>query len=461
MHRKLSSIWLVLHVILFLLFWSLLLGFPALAEESMHRHQDNRHPVNTKKAETNGIQRYDSKRLILFTDIDPAKARELVKLVDLVYPAWELQFGQLPEARDKSEFQITGYLMQDPDKFLKAGLLRRNPASIVHGQNDGYEFWMHDQEWDYYREHLLLHEATHCVTQCPEGAGQEIRPLWFIEGMAEYFGTHQLVETQTPAQKTLKFGVIPPSAKATHGFGRIEMIRAECEAGRALSADEVLLLGPKEFSESRSTPYAWSWALCTFLATHPATAEEYRTVCQQWDTAQFQRTFQKFWNKHKTVIDSDWELFRESLCYGFDLPRGATLRGDVTPLAAGASRDISIQADHGWQSTGIAVRAGQSIQISATGRVTLQQTTQPWESEPSGISIRYSEGSPIGRLLAAVQRSTPDKSGPIRHWEFFDIAAGATVPVSAAGTLYLRVNDRWNELADNSGEYRVEVTASP
>ena len=441
-----------------LILWLWAAPLPA-QDESMHRHIDNRPKVNTQKAESNGIQRYDSKRLILFTDIDPAKARELVKLVDQVYPAWEIQFGKLPEARDKSEFQITGYLMQDPDKFLQAGLLRRNPASIVHGQNDGYEFWMHDQEWDYYREHLLLHEATHCVTQCPEGADQDIRPLWFIEGMAEYFGTHQLVEVGTPVKPTLKFGVIPPSAAAAHGFGRIEMIRAECEAGRALSAADVLELGPKEFSESRTTPYAWSWALCTFLATHPATAVEYRTVCQQWDTAQFQRTFRQFWSRHQTVIESDWELFRESLCYGFDLPRGATARGVATPLNAGATRELKLLPDHGWQTTGIAVRAGQSIQLSATGRVTLQQSTKPWESEPAGISIRYSEGRPIGRLLVAVQRSTPAPAGPVRHWQFFDTAAATTLPDAAAGTLYLRVNDRWNELADNTGEYRVQITA--
>jgi hypothetical protein len=437
----------------------LLLVMPAAAEETMHRHIDNRRPVNTQKAETNGIQRYESKRLILLTDIDPAKARELVKLVDQVYPAWELQFGQLPEARDKSPFQITGYLMKDTDKFQKAGLLRRNPASIVHGQSDGYEFWMYDQEWDYYREHLLLHEATHCVTQCPEDANQEIRPLWFIEGMAEYFGAHQLVETGTPVKKTLKFGVIPPRPEVAHGFGRIEMIRMECEAGRALSAADVLELGVKEFSESRSTPYAWSWALCTFLATHPATSAEYRTVCQQWDTTQFNRTFNQFWTRHRSVIDSDWELFRESLCYGFDLPRGATSRGEATPLVTGASREVKLHADQGWQGTGITVQAGQSVQISATGRVILKQTPQPWESEPTGISIRYSEGRPIGRLLAAVQRSTPAKTGPIRHWEFFNIAAGTTLNISDAGTLYLRVNDRWNELADNTGEYRVQISA--
>ncbi len=428
------------------------------AEEVLHRHQDDRPRVNTQKAQTNGILRYDSKRLILYTDIEPEQARTVVTLVDQVYSTWEYQLGQFPEARDKSEFQITGYLMKDPNKFLTAGLLRKNPSTILHGQNKGYEFWMHEQEWDYYRAHLLLHEATHCVTQCREDDDDQ-RPLWFLEGMAEYFGTHQLVDTNQPGVKTLRFGVIPASAEDAHGFGRIEMIRAECEAGRALAADDVLLLGQKEFSESRSTPYAWSWALCTFLATHPATAVEYRSVCQQWDTAQFTRAFLTFWTRHKTVIDSDWELFRESLCYGFDLPRGATTRKESVRLEPLATRELKLLADHGWQSTGVLVREGQTFQVSATGRVTLRMSTKPWESEPAGISIRYSEGQPIGRLLAAVQRSTPAQTGPVRHWQFFDIAAGATVKFADAGTLYLRVNDRWNELTDNSGEYRVQLTA--
>lgn len=428
------------------------------AESQLHRHHDDRPMVNVQQAETNGILRYESQRMILFTDIDPEIANQLVTLVDQIFPTWEAQLGVLPEARDKSEFQITGYLMHDPDKFRKAGLHPKSLTTVLHGQNDGYEFWMHDQEWDYYRTHLLLHEATHCVTQCRDGEDEQ-RPLWFLEGMAEYFGTHQLIEQKSTSQQQLQFGVIPKSAEAAHGFGRIEMIRAECEAGRALSAAEVLQLGSKEFSVSRTTPYAWSWALSHFLTTHPATAEDYRNVCHQWDTTNFKLEFQKFWNQHEPVITPDWELFRESICYGFDVPRGATLRGEVAPLEQGARRDLKVSADRGWQSTGLTVRAGQSIQLNASGRVVLGTTTKPWESEPQGISVRYSEGRPIGRLLAAVQRSTPAESGPIPHWVYLDLANGAEVKSPESGVLFLRINDRWNELSDNSGEYRVNITA--
>ncbi len=441
----------------------LLLRPPPLAaqERPLLRHMDNRAPVNVQAAEKHGIRGYPSKRLLLYTDIEPEKARELVKLVDQVYATWEFQFGPLPEARDKSEFQITGYLMKDPAKFEKANLHHKhlNLANIIHGQNDGYAFWMQEQEWDYYREHLLLHEATHCVTQCREEEGDERRPLWFIEGMAEYFGTHELTGEGPPPENRLRFGIIPASAEAAHGFGRIELIRAECEAGRTLSAADVQKLGAKEFSESRTTPYAWSWALCHFLATHPTTSADYRSVCHQWESAEFHRELMKFWSKHKLVIESDWEVFRQSLCYGFDLSRGATVRGEVNPLEQGATREVRVEAARGWQSTGIAVTAGQRIKIIATGRVVLAQTTKPWESEPQGISIRYSEGKPIGRLLGAVQRVTLAEAGPIRQWEFFDIGPEGTQTMPAPGTLYLRVNDRWNELADNTGDYRVTVSA--
>jgi len=445
----------MLHIVTALL---IALGTSSLtAQGQLLRRPDTRTPVDVPAAESNGIHRYSSKRLILYTDIESEQARELVKLVDQVDSAWELQFGKLPEARDKSEFQITGYLMRDPTKFQKSNLLRRKLSPIIHGQSDGYEFWMHDQEAEYYRAHLLLHEATHCVTQCREPDDDQ-KPIWFLEGMAEYFGSHQRSDAAAPQEKSLRFGVIPTSESVSHGFGRIEMIRAECQAGRALSAKDVLALGTEEFAESRTTPYAWSWALCTFLATHPETASDFRNVCHQWETAQFSKSFQEFWDTHQSVIAADWEIFRESLCYGFDLSRGATVRDQQALLAQGNTRKVTVQADHGWQSTGIRVLQGQSIRITATGRVTLAQTNKPWVSEPQGISVRYSEGKPMGRLLGAIQREQPAEAGAIRHWEFMDIGPGAEWKIPETGVLFLRVNDRWNELADNSGEYHVTVT---
>lgn len=428
------------------------------AREKGVRRQDDRAPVDATLAEKNGIQRYDSKFLILYTDIEPEKARELVGLVDQVYPAWEAFFGKLPPARDKSPFQITGFLMRDPTRFQNANLLRVKSGAILHGKSEGYEFWMNDQSSDYYRAHLLLHEATHCFTMCYD-AEPKSRPHWFLEGIAEYFGTHEATESGSSSPSTLQFGVIASSEEKSLGFGRIEMIHAECEAGRSLSAEEVQQLGIDVFAESRTTPYAWSWAFCTFLALHPLTADEFQKVCQQSDPARFQRVFKALWKKHQSAIEADWELFRNSLCYGYDLRRGATKRTAVTPLRNMESRAVIVPAAGGWQSTGIQVTSGQTLLFKGQGRVTLAETTKPWISEPNGISIRYAEGKPMGRLLAAVERTTPAGTGPHRYWEFHEVGAEGEWKVPESGVLYLRVNDRWNELSDNSGEYQVTVTS--
>ena len=428
------------------------------AKERTLRRQDDRAPVDVKLAEQNGIHRYDSKYLILYTDIEPEKARDLVGLVDQVYPAWEAFFGKLPPARDKSPFQVTGYLMRDPTRFQTANLLRAKSGPILHGKSEGYEFWLHDQDSDYYRAHLLLHEATHCFTMCYDAEEQQ-RPHWFLEGIAEFFGTHEMSESTSTSPPSLRFGLISSSEEKSHGFGRIEMIRTECEAGRALTVEEVQKLGMDVFSESRTTPYAWSWAFCTFLALHPLTVDEFQKICQQTDPARFQRFFNTLWKKHQAAIAADWELFRDSLCYGYDLPRGATKRAAVSPLTSGESREVVVPSAGGWQSTGIEVTAGQSIQITGKGRVTLAQTTTPWISEPSGISIRYADSQPIGRLLAAVERTAPAEQGANRHWVFQDIGPQSVWMIPESGVLFLRVNDRWNELSDNSGEYQVTVTS--
>ena len=43
-----------------------------------------------------------------------------------------------------------------------AGLLPDNLPSFLNGRHRGQEFWLNDQDQDYYRRHLVIHEATHC-----------------------------------------------------------------------------------------------------------------------------------------------------------------------------------------------------------------------------------------------------------------------------------------------------------
>jgi hypothetical protein len=78
---------------------------------------------------------------------------------------------------------------------------------------------------------------------------------------------------------------------------------------------------------------------------------------------------------------------------------------------------------------------------------------RPWISHPQGVTIRYCEGLPIGRLVGVVLPAAAGQSpSPV-----IDLGGAERFTADRDGRLYLRVNDFWSELADNAGGYRVEV----
>jgi hypothetical protein len=107
------------------------------------------------------------------------------------------------------------------------------------------------------------------------------------------------------------------------------------------------------------------------------------------------------------------------------------------------------------------VQQGHKYEIVATGEVSLANVPKPWISQPQGISIVYSEGHPIGTLLAAV-RGDPSVDRTTDETMLKEILVGpsATFVAGTTGTLYFRINDLWDSLADNSGHYRVVVRAA-
>ncbi|MEZ6057942.1 MAG: hypothetical protein R3C01_14685 [Planctomycetaceae bacterium] len=409
------------------------------------RRRDDR-PVHDDEAlAAVGIHRYAARRFVLYTDIDPEVARTLPPLIDAVYEAWIDYFGPLPEAEDGSDFQITGYIIRDRRPFLEMNLLPEELVTFQHGQHRGYRFWMWEQKFDYYRRHLLLHEATHCFMLIQDA--QTRPPLWYLEGMAERFGCHA-----TDAEGNVRFRVMPDQHENFVGFGRIEMIHEAIDAGDVLTIDEVHLITANEFAVDRRTPYAWSWALCTLLDTHPRYRDRFRELARVVDGGEFLAKLHDLFQPDLPLLHADWELLVHTLSYGHNIEAAAVdyRRGELLPPEG--SLGVRIAANRGWQNSGITVKRGESYHVSATGEVSLAELPQPWTSEPQGISIRYSGGRPIGRLLAAIQSDgPPDATGVGRLMKEIDIGRASVLTAPIDGTLYFRVNDLWGELADNRG----------
>lgn len=416
--------------------------------EPVFRPDDSRPSHDDGQVAKAGIRRWESQRLVLYTDLPEEQARPLLAVTDEIHAAWEDWFGPLPPARDGREFQMTGYLMADQERFREVGLLPEALPPFLHGRHRGQQFWMNDQKDAYYRAHLLLHEATHCrMTLIPNRLAAS---TWYMEGMAERFATH----FQPPGEAT-RFGVMPHDREVFPGLGRIRMIADDIAAGEALELSELLPLTGNDYVK-RNSCYAWSWALCHFLATHPRYRERFqkieRTIPSYHPNDGFRAVFERDWRD----LQDEWRLYCRNLCHGYDVERSAI---DFVPGVRLPSHGVQvrIRADRGWQSTGVELKAGQRYALQAEGRFTVAREPKPWISEPQGVSIRYVDGRPLGQLVGCLRPSSPSDEATMT--QVLSIGRETTLKTAKNSTLYLRINDAWNALGDNAGDVQVTIRA--
>ncbi|MEX0585392.1 MAG: hypothetical protein WD176_02020, partial [Pirellulales bacterium] len=290
----------------------------------------------------------------------------------------------------------------------------------------------------------------HCFMTVLNGS----RPsAWYMEGMAEYFGTHSI-----DAAGRASFGVMPDEFTDFVGFGRVEMLGLDVAAGNFRAVDDVLALTGNDYIQSRREPYAWSWAFCKFLDAHPRYQARFRELSHHVYDPGFAQRAREMVATDGDLLAVEWELFIRHLRYGSDIARAAIDFQRGSPLPAGDTTAIELRTDAGWQSSGVWCDAGANYRLTAAGEVTLALEPKPWISQPQGVSIRYSDERPLGRVVAAIlSESPPGPNGEGALWHVFDVGRGVELTPAFSGTLYLRVNDDWNSLADNAGEYSVEI----
>jgi hypothetical protein len=107
-------------------------------------------------------------------------------------------------------------------------------------------------------------------------------------------------------------------------------------------------------------------------------------------------------------------------------------------------------ASNGWNDSGLMVRAGQRLRITATGRVSLGNGQM---STPTGLPRladrdKLMRNEPTGALIAVIGDDNDD---------FIFVGANREFVAQRAGRLFLGVNE--GNLGDNSGTYDVTVEA--
>ncbi|HEY0081985.1 MAG TPA: LecA/PA-IL family lectin [Pyrinomonadaceae bacterium] len=107
-------------------------------------------------------------------------------------------------------------------------------------------------------------------------------------------------------------------------------------------------------------------------------------------------------------------------------------------------------ASNGWTESGLMVRAGQRLRITATGRVSLGggQTSTPTGLPRLADQEKLMRNEPTGALIAVIGDDNDD---------FIFVGATREFTAKRDGRLFLGVNE--GNLGDNSGAYDVTVEA--
>jgi hypothetical protein len=129
----------------------------------------------------------------------------------------------------------------------------------------------------------------------------------------------------------------------------------------------------------------------------------------------------------------------------------ATTGTGTTGSTAASDGSVIVSARQQWTPTGITVRRGETLRITTTGEIQLSADSNDVASPAGAKSGRYpTANAPMPRVLAG------GLLGRIGNGQPFPIGDQTSLPMPAAGQLFLGIND--DEVNDNSGEFRVQIT---
>ncbi|QDU87156.1 hypothetical protein Pla175_05120 [Pirellulimonas nuda] len=412
-------------------------------------------PLDADRLAAAGLRVVSGPRLELVTDLPPSPAiDELPSVVEAAMPAWDRYFAHTGE-QAPADWRLRMYLVRDRQPLEALGLMPDRGGDFLNGLSLGYEAWVAEQSTDYYRRHLVLHEATHSYMATVLGG---CGPGWYMEAMAELLGTH----AWDPGSGRLELGVMPASRGASAYWGRVKSVRDAFAAGKALSVPAVMKIDNRQVLGPDS--YAWVWSLAKLLDSHPRYQPRFRDLPKEVLREDFDDGFRAAFADDWSDLALEWRLFVSRLDYGYQVAPEAIDFRPGRPLAEEPA-EVTVAADRGWQSTGVAVEAGRPVRLSASGRFVVHRDAEgtPWPCEAGGVTLEYFAGRPLGMLLAAIdQRESAGGEGGSAWFEGsllrpVGVGPEAELVPLHSGTLYLRVNDSPAAVAENQGELRVIV----
>ena len=261
------------------------------------------------------------------------------------------------------------------------------------------------------------HEAVHAY--CAQTFGNT-GPKWYAEGMAEigqYWVVGQKgVNAHPLAIKYLK--QLKPKSLA-----------------QLVITDEVL--------GGSWQDYCWWWSLCYMLENNPNYTHNFRLLGNGILTKNGM-SFQQVFGPQAQQITFEYNLFMKHLETGFreDLCYWDWKKKFLPMKMPGRIASANVMAARGWQPTGLTVSPDITYEYSTKGK---------WKTSKDSEAVTADgDADGKGRLTAVLMRDYK-LSKP------FPLAASGNLRFSVTADLYVRCNDDWCKLLDNSGRISIRL----
>ncbi len=261
----------------------------------------------------------------------------------------------------------------------------------------------------------VQHEAVHAYCQQTFGS---TGPVWYAEGMAEmgaYWKQGQL-------EVDIRPGVIGYLTNA-RPKKMLDIVAAGQVTGDSWQA------------------YAWRWALCHLLANNQNYSGRLKGLGVAMMSGQ-PASFEATYGDVAAEISFEYDQFVKNFGNGYRADLSAW-QWDVKPKRLTRKpASVTAFAQRGWQATGVAVEKDQpySIKTEGTWRIAAAGEALTGDGNEAG------KGKLIGAIFSDFELS-----------DSFDLGTKAKLIAPRSGHLFLRCDDAWTELSENSGELNVTI----
>ena len=358
------------------------------------------------------VRDYQSRNFLVHTDLSPAGAQDLLKRLETMLSLISRYWGK------PNRQQIECFVVKDLSKW-PAGSLDPKAIPYIQGKagvtlSSGYtrgnQVFRKAKVYAISDRGTPQHEAVHAY--CSQTFGRT-GPVWYSEGMAEM---GQYWKAKDPA------------------VNADPVVVNYLKKAKPKSLNEIV--NGKEFTGDSWQNYAWRWALCHLLATNKNYSTRFRPLGLGLLTQQ-NVSFEKVYGSMAEEISFEYLFFLKHLERGYRVDLCSwDWKTRFQHPSSNRFVTAKINAMSGWQATRASVKKGHSY---------LYETQGSWQIEAKGEKLTAdgndkSKGKLMGVIFNDYQLSEP-----------FALGSAGTFTAESDGKLYVRCQDDWNSLGDNSG----------